>query len=104
MPASSPRRDRDGIPNVVTKHGQRLPVVGSLFGSLGEVLNPDTGWPVDPLSPEHLAAVISECCAQRDECERRCKNARQLIESRFDARKLAGIRADLFRKLTHAGH
>jgi colanic acid/amylovoran biosynthesis glycosyltransferase len=94
--------DRDGIPNVVTEAmASGLPVVGSLAGSLDEVLNPDSGWPVVPLNPEQLAASINECCAQRDECERRCKNARQLIEKRFDAVKLAAIRADLFRNRSH---
>lgn len=94
----TPDGDRDGIPNVVTEAmAFGLPVVGSQAGSLPEVLTEETGWPVAPLSPATLADNILDAISQPDESQRRRLNARRQIEFRFDAKKIAQNRANLFR-------
>lgn len=89
--------DRDGVPNIIVEAmAFGLPVIGSLSGSLQEVITDDTAWPVAEPTAASLADAILDMASQQSETERRRTNARNLIEYRFDAAKLAKKRAMLF--------
>ena len=94
----APNGDRDGIPNTVLEAmAVGLPVIATEVGGIGEALSNDKGWMIDFLSPLQLANTLTTFTSTSfEERQRRVQNARQLIESDFDARKLARIRAKLF--------
>ena len=90
--------DRDGIPNTVLEAmAIGLPVITTQVGGLKETMADDRGWIIDFLSPLQLSNTLTTFAASSpEERQRRVQNARQLIESDFDARKLAKQRAKLF--------
>ena len=66
------------------------------FASTPDLAN-DRGWTIDFLSPLQLANTLTTFASTpSEERQRRIQNARKLIESDFDARKLARNRAKLF--------
>ncbi len=90
--------DRDGIPNTVLEAMSiGLPVITTQVGGLKEAMTDDRGWIIDFLSSLQLSNTLTTFAATSpEERQRRIQNARQLIESDFDARKLAKQRANLF--------
>ena len=94
----APNGDRDGIPNTILEAmAVGLPVISTPVGGIAEALANDKGWMIDFLSPLQLANTLTTFASTPfDERQRRVQNARQLIESDFDARKLAKQRANLF--------
>ena len=122
----APNGDRDGIPNTVLEAmAVGLPVISTPVGGIAEALSNDKGWLIDLqspiqiantsitfattpslandkewndfLSPLQLANTLTTFASTPfEERQRRIQNARQLIESDFDARKLAKQRANLF--------
>ena len=94
----APNGDRDGIPNTVLEAmAVGLPVISTPVGGIREALSNDKGWLIDFLSPLQLANTLTTFAATPfEERQRRIQNARRLIESDFDARKLAKQRANLF--------
>ncbi|MCR4573247.1 MAG: hypothetical protein K5787_05725, partial [Lentisphaeria bacterium] len=66
-------------------------------GGIAEALSNDKGWMIDFLSPLQLANTLTMFASTPlEERQRRVQNARNLIETDFDARKLSRIRAKLF--------
>lgn len=94
----APNGDRDGIPNTVLEAmAAGLPVIATQVGGITEALSNNRGWIIDFLSPLQLANTLTAFAATSlEERQRRTQNARKLIESDFDARKLAHRRANLF--------
>ena len=94
----APNGDRDGIPNTILEAmAVGLPVIATKVGGIGEALANDKGWMIDFLSPLQLANTLTTFASTPfEERLRRIQNARKLIESDFDARKLAKQRANLF--------
>ena len=94
----APNGDRDGIPNTVLEAmAVGLPVIATPVGGIAEALSNDKGWMIDFLSPLQLANTLTTFASTPlEERQRRIQNARKLIESDFDARKLARNRAKLF--------
>ena len=122
----APNGDRDGIPNTVLEAmAVGLPVIATPVGGIAEALSNDKGWMIDLQSPIQIAGTsitfASTPALEKDkdwinflsplqlantlttfastpleERQRRIQNARKLIESDFDARKLARNRAKLF--------
>lgn len=92
--------DRDGVPNVLLEAMARgVPVVGTSVGGLGEVLDEDTGWVVPPDAPAALAAALQGLTTPATAvaaAETRRRAARDRLEARYDARRLATQRAALF--------
>ncbi len=91
----APDGDQDGVPNVMLEAmAAGTPVVGTSVGGLGEVLTDSTGWDCRPGSPHDLLEAI--LLSRTDgAAETKRRNARKVIETKFDARKLAGQRAEL---------
>ena len=88
----TPDGDRDGIPNVILEAmASGVPVVASQVGSIGEVVTPETGWPIDTLTPQTLSETLLALWNCPDRASRIIR-ARKLIEDSFDARKLAETR------------
>ena len=94
----APNGDRDGIPNTVLEAmSTGLPVIATPVGGIAEALSNDKGWMIDFLSPLQLANTLTTFASTPlEERQRRIQNARNLIETDFDARKLSRIRAKLF--------
>jgi Glycosyltransferase len=122
----APNGDRDGIPNTVLEAmAVGLPVIATPVGGIAEALSNDKGWMIDLQSPIQIAGttitfasapalakdkdwinflsplqlantLTTFASTPLEERQRRIQNARKLIESDFDARKLARNRAKLF--------
>ena len=88
--------DQDGIPNVVLEAmASGTPVIGTDAGGLGEVLSDQTGFLCAPGDPAELAEKIRETWRNPRVAREKCRNARTLLESEFDARALTRERARL---------
>jgi glycosyltransferase involved in cell wall biosynthesis len=89
--------DRDGIPNVVMEaFAAGTPVVATDAGSLGAVVTQATGWVCRQGDPEHLLAQLDALRRNTAAACDKSRNARRLVESEYDALKLARRRAALF--------
>ncbi|MBN2451299.1 MAG: glycosyltransferase family 4 protein [Lentisphaeria bacterium] len=96
--------DRDGIPNVVLEAmASGTPVVGTDAGGLGEALNSRTGWVVAAGDAPALTEALRQLSAQPEQVAERCRRARELVEERFDADRLATRRVALLRDAALAG-
>lgn len=78
--------DRDGIPNVILEAmGCRVPVVASSVSGIPEVVIPgDSGWLVPERDAPALAVAMRDVLDHPDEAERRGRQARLIVEERFD--------------------
>ena len=84
--------DREGIPNVIVEAmASGLPVVAPLTGGIGEVLSQDTGFPARDADYECLGNALRQV-SKAGLAQERCRTARALIDSRFDAQPLADQR------------
>ena len=94
----APNGDRDGIPNTVLEAmAAGLPVIATQTGGISEVLSNSTGWTIQVPSPHHVVDSIKAfATSSKEERRQHIQNARNLIETDFDARKLARQRANLF--------
>ncbi|NLZ62180.1 MAG: glycosyltransferase family 4 protein [Lentisphaerae bacterium] len=91
--------DREGIPNVVVEAmASGVPVVAGISGGIAEILTPETGWPLDEVTPAALLAAIRALRSEPEERERRRRLARQRVEKDFDAMRLIQRRKNLFRR------
>ena len=91
--------DREGIPNVVVEAmASGVPVVAGISGGIAEILTPETGWPLDEVTPAALLAAIRALRSGPEERERRRRLARQRVEKDFDAMRLIQRRKNLFRR------
>jgi len=91
--------DREGIPNVVVEAmASGVPVVAGISGGIAEILTPETGWPLDEVTPAALLAAIRALRSESAERERRRRLARQRVEADFDAVRLIQRRKNLFRR------
>ncbi len=90
--------DQEGIPNVVVEAmACGVPVVAGMTGGIAEILNSDTGWPLEEVTPEAIQAAILALRSQAAERDRRRRLARQRVEADFDAAQLVKRRKNLFR-------
>jgi len=65
------------------------PVVASSVGGLREtIVEGRTGWSVAPQDPRALAAAVADALARPDEGARRAREGRQMVESRFERRRV----------------
>ncbi|MBU0637361.1 MAG: colanic acid biosynthesis glycosyltransferase WcaL, partial [Planctomycetes bacterium] len=63
---------------------------------LAEAITEQTGWVFRARAPEHLVAQLLEFRDQREAAGEKSRNGRRLVETEFDAAKLARQRAALF--------
>ncbi len=77
--------DRDGVPNLILEAmALGVPAVAGLAGGVAEAVHPgETGWQVEPLTAENLAATLGEALADPAEIRRRGSNARELVRTDF---------------------
>jgi len=81
--------DRDGVPNVILEAGASgVPIVVSNAGGVAEIVRPgETGWLVPAEDPQALADALQQLAQDSVLRGRIVRNARRLIEARFDISK-----------------
>ncbi len=82
--------DRDGIPNVLVESlAMGLPAVATRVSALPEIIRADaTGLLVPPDDPGAMADAMARLLTDRKLRERTIRQGRELVESRFDNRRL----------------
>jgi glycosyltransferase involved in cell wall biosynthesis len=71
----------DGIPTILLDIGLTgLPIVASIVGGVGEIIDAETGWPVhDVLNPEAYLEVLEDMARDTDEILRRSANLQERL-------------------------
>lgn len=88
--------NQEGVPNVLVEAmALGLPALGSQSGSIAELLNPETGWPIKELNPETLAQGIEDIINSPQQWQKRRLAARQQVEKEFCALENGRRRAAL---------
>lgn len=92
--------NQEGIPNIMVEAmASGVPVAGSMTGGIGELLNEETGYTIRNINPQKLADTITEIIENKEERNRKRKNAREIVEKRFDAKKHARQRRRLLESI-----
>jgi len=102
MPATTDNNgDRDGIPNVMLEAmAIGLPVVGRCVGSIGELLNEQTGWILPnqlEQANEYLLKVIN---TPKTVLQKKTEMARKILEEKFALNIHKQRRAELFHSIS----
>ena len=89
--------DRDGLANVLLEAGALgLPIITTDAGSASDFVDETTGLLVEAANYRALEEAIRRVFDHRDDTIRRCKNARQRVEERFDSNKNIAVLANAF--------
>jgi glycosyltransferase involved in cell wall biosynthesis len=86
----------EGMPNVVLEaFAYGTPLVATAVGGVPEMVSDQSGWLVAPGHPAKLAAALMQALEDRQEAERRSRNARSVLAQSFTVEKqgLAWLRA-----------
>lgn len=81
----------DGLPIMLLETGARgIATVASRVGGTANIINEDTGWPVDDyLDPQAYVAAIKQLIASPNEVLARARNLRDLVKSRHSMERYA---------------
>lgn len=84
----------EGHPNVINEAmGNQLTIIGTRWGAIGEILDDETAYFVEPRSPAQVADALCHVDSNRDEARERGENARRkLISEYLASRVLSNLR------------
>ena len=91
---------KEGLPNVLLEAmSMGLPVVSSKMAGVPEIVfDGETGYMVPPGDVDAFADAVVKLWSDRDAYERMGRNARKLMEEKFDKKRQFGEFLDFFRK------
>jgi len=93
---------KEGLPNVLLEAmSMELPVVSSKLAGVPEVVvNGETGYMTEPGSSDDIAKAVEKIYKDKESYKKMAKNARRLMEDKFDKRHQFKAFADFFRKIS----
>jgi glycosyltransferase involved in cell wall biosynthesis len=96
--------DREGLPNVIVEAmACGLPVVGTRVGSVDDILDETTGYPVGDGDVPALAAALASVMQAPEAAGARAAAARARVVADFDAHTLIQRRVALLRSVAGLG-
>ena len=72
-----------------------LPVLAASTGGIPEVVSEDTGFLIDPNDPDNFCRTVQELLRNPAAWESKIKQARKLVETKFQAEKLIQRKIEL---------
>lgn len=90
---------------VLEAMAMKLPVVASNVGGVPEqITDGDSGWLVPSKNPEALAATLTEVALNKEEANRRARNARQTAVEKFSLSRCAQRHETIYRDVIDNPH
>ncbi|MCX7783842.1 MAG: glycosyltransferase [Meiothermus sp.] len=91
---------REGLPTVVVEAGAAgLPVIASQYGGTPELVTPQTGYPIEEVSPDAIIRALYELRNNPEEAQARAERLRTFVYEHLDATKNAQMLLEYYRQL-----